>query len=404
MRKKVIIISMILAGTLLCGCGSKKETTETVTNYETATEQESTTEQGTATDQDATTDQDTTTEEAEVQTPSEPFKYKHDPKDNPEAMKDIVENPKAVYGFSPNPDSDRLKEYADYDWTDPKLVAQAKETRKAYHDSMESMTDILYKMRDEGASIEEMARAVSKERNRLRLEAEKDNPEELEKLKQSNLETYGHEDGPTPDEMYEKYGSWETVIQKAFSPNMGMDACCGLYDDYYDLYIELGLVPSTESKTEGDSMINPWIDLNAEQAEKSMTHPFTVPEGATDVRWQTFVSNTPSETEVIFLQLLFTMDDARFCARVYEGVFEEKDISGMYFEWTSTEEDKLSGWEDNPCKVSSYAKDSGDPNSQDAKLVEWYDSKNNIMYSLSATGEDLSGLDIVAVADMLSSK
>ena len=151
-------------------------------------------------------------------------------------------------------------------------------------------------------------------------------------------------------------------------------------------------------------MINPWVDLNAEQAEKSMTHPFTVPEGATDVRWQTFVSNTPSETEVIFLQLLFTMDDARFCARVYEGVFEEKDISGMYFEWTSTEEDKLSGWEDNPCKVSSYAKDSGDPNSHDAKLVEWYDSKNNIMYSLSATGEDLSGLDIVSVANMLGGK
>lgn len=32
---------------------------------------------------------------------------------------------------------------------------------------------------------------------------------------------------------------------KAFSPNMGMDACCGLYDDYYLLYIELGYIGET---------------------------------------------------------------------------------------------------------------------------------------------------------------
>ena len=107
---------------------------------------------------------------------------------------------------------------------------------------MHSMMDILYEMRAEGASIEEMARAVSAERNRLRLESYKDNPERLEKLKQSNLDTYGHEDGPTPDELYEKYGSWALVIQKAFGTNMGMDACCGLYDEYYQLYIELGYV------------------------------------------------------------------------------------------------------------------------------------------------------------------
>lgn len=37
-----------------------------------------------------------------------PFAYIHNPKDNPEAMKDIVENPDAVYGFSPDPESTRL--------------------------------------------------------------------------------------------------------------------------------------------------------------------------------------------------------------------------------------------------------------------------------------------------------
>ena len=104
------------------------------------------------------------------------------------------------------------------------------------------MADILYRMRDEGASIEEMARAVSMERNRIRLDSYRDNPEGVAAVKKSNLETYGHEDGPTPDELYEKYGSWTEVLQKAFSTNMGMDACCGLYDEYYQLYVELGYV------------------------------------------------------------------------------------------------------------------------------------------------------------------
>ena len=40
------------------------------------------------------------------------FTYKHNPLDNPKAMEDIVVNPDAVYGFSPNPESKRLGVYA----------------------------------------------------------------------------------------------------------------------------------------------------------------------------------------------------------------------------------------------------------------------------------------------------
>ena len=103
------------------------------------------------------------------------------------------------------------------------------------------MSDIIYKMREEGASTEEIARAVSAERNRLRLLSYGDDIESLEKIKESNKKTYGQEEGPTPDQLFEKYGSWALVIQKAFAPNLGMDAVCGLYDDYYWLYVELGL-------------------------------------------------------------------------------------------------------------------------------------------------------------------
>lgn len=174
----------------------------------------------------------------------EVFRYEHDPRDNPEAMKDIVEDENAVYGFAPDPESTRLGAFAEYDWSNPEFVASAKQERQQYHQEMDSMTDILYRMREEGASIEEMTRAVSQERNRLRLQSYENDPEGLAKVKESNLETYGNEEGPTPDQLYEKYGSWALVLQKAFSTNMGMDAVCGLYDDYYWLYIELGYIDS----------------------------------------------------------------------------------------------------------------------------------------------------------------
>ena len=171
------------------------------------------------------------------------FQYVHDPRTNPEAMKDIIEDPDAVYGFAPSPDSERLKEFAEYDWSDEEVVEHFRQMRISYHESTSSMSDIIYKMRDEGASIEEIARAVSTERNRLRLEAYKDDPETLDKVKKSNLEIYGREEGPTPDQQFEKTGSWAEVIRKAFSPNLGADAMCGLYDEYYQFYIELGLAP-----------------------------------------------------------------------------------------------------------------------------------------------------------------
>ena len=91
-------------------------------------------------------------------------------------------------------------------------------------------------------SVENIARTISTKRNQIRLDFYKDDPEGLAKLKERNLSQYGHEEGPLPDELYEKYGSWEMVITKAFSVNSGMDACLGLYDDYYYLYQIVGQI------------------------------------------------------------------------------------------------------------------------------------------------------------------
>ncbi|MED4651212.1 pre-toxin TG domain-containing protein [Bacillus pseudomycoides] len=68
------------------------------------------------------------------------FTYKNNPMDNPKAIKDILENPDEVYGFSPNPDSTRIGKYTNkIDWSDFDQVEIAKQTRQAYHEANEQM-------------------------------------------------------------------------------------------------------------------------------------------------------------------------------------------------------------------------------------------------------------------------
>ena len=111
------------------------------------------------------------------------FSYVHDPRLNAEAMKDIVENPDAVYGFSPNPQSKRLGTYAKYDWSDPDVVADAKKQRIQYHQSLQTMYDMLNKMSAEGEPEEKIARTISAERNRLRLATYENDPQGLADVK-----------------------------------------------------------------------------------------------------------------------------------------------------------------------------------------------------------------------------
>ena len=89
------------------------------------------------------------------QSNSASFTYVHDPRENPVAMRDIVENPAAVYGFSPSPaEESTLKEYVDViDWTDPEQVSAARAQRQAYHDSMEELYDMIMTMVKEERNI-----------------------------------------------------------------------------------------------------------------------------------------------------------------------------------------------------------------------------------------------------------
>ena len=175
--------------------------------------------------------------------------YIHDPMENPKAAADIIVDPDAVYGYAPNPDSVRLGAFAKYDWSDATFVAQMKQEREAYHESIRELYQAKADMEAQGKSVEEIARTVSNRRNEMRIEAYKDNPDGLATLKESNLEKYGNENGGTPEYYYEKTGSWEAVIEKAFSTNAGADAMLGLYDKYYNTYYIADDTEPTESET-----------------------------------------------------------------------------------------------------------------------------------------------------------
>ena len=199
--------------------------------------------------------------------------YTHDPMDNPKAAADIIVDPNAVYGYSPDPESPRLGSFADYDWSDEAFVAEMKQEREEYHESVKELYQIKADMEAAGSSVEDIARAVSARRNEIRMEAYKDDPEGLEKLKESNLAAFGNENGGTPEYFYEKYGSWETVIEKAFSTNAGADAILGLYDKYYDTYFintdneDETLSPSTDSTDNNTGATE--IATSADQSTKS---------------------------------------------------------------------------------------------------------------------------------------
>ncbi|MBQ7645671.1 MAG: hypothetical protein IJS94_00230, partial [Clostridia bacterium] len=185
------------------------------------------------------------------------------------AMQDITADETAIYGFRPS-DTGSLKAYADADWSDPEVVEKGRQERIAYHQSIEGMYQLLEEMTAEGSSVEEIARAVSTKRNEIRLASYENDPEGLATLKARNLEKYGHEEGPLPDELFEQYGSWETVMAKAFSVNVGMDACLGLYDDYYNVYVALG--QAVQEVTDDTATISVTESaMTAEQSEINTT-------------------------------------------------------------------------------------------------------------------------------------
>ena len=167
----------------------------------------------------------------------EHYTYVHNPIYSEKVLEDATYDANCYFGYRPS-ETGSLSGYLKYDWTSELDVLGYKEARIKYIEENDKMIkDLELELKAQNKSIEEIAKACSNLRNQIRLDLYKDDPEGLATLKQRNLEKYGHEEGPLPEELYVKYNnSWEMVLNKCYSTNMGMDACCGVYDMYFYLY------------------------------------------------------------------------------------------------------------------------------------------------------------------------
>ncbi|MBR2742149.1 MAG: hypothetical protein IKD89_01005 [Clostridia bacterium] len=144
-----------------------------------------------------------------------------------------------------------------------------------------------------------------------------------------------------------------------------------------------------------DGMINPWKEITAEEAVSYVPFLFKTPDGAENVMWSVMQRN---ESDPALVEAAFELGGQQYIARAQVTGDEAADLSGMYYEWGEPEEVSFANWGDGNMKGKLYT---GGDDLGMAKLCTWYDTEIGISYSLGAVGEDLSGVDMQAVADAM---
>lgn len=169
------------------------------------------------------------------------WKYQHNPWENETVRRDTVIDPYAVYGFRPSgAEGSSLQSFAKeengkpvYDWYTPAVVEEYKRVREAYHKENEDARGIVASMRSEGASEEDIARVMIKNRNDVRINSYKDG----DKIKDENgyQEAVKRAEKNSFENLIKRKTAGE-IIESATKGNAGMDACVGLYDKYFSTY------------------------------------------------------------------------------------------------------------------------------------------------------------------------
>lgn len=166
---------------------------------------------------------------------------------------------------------------------------------------------------------------------------------------------------------------------------------------------EAGNEPAIQFEGEGTQpqvgMGNPWRDCTEEEAGGYAPNGFSAPDGAANVQWSLMEVKDDTALPGTMVQLTFDYDGVSFTAREQAVAGEEiTDISGMYYDWTVTDEGVLNNWGGGnmPCRISRYA---GEDEYVDVCL--WFDIETGYAYSLSAQAKDLDGFDIQAAAEQI---
>ena len=153
----------------------------------------------------------------------------------------------------------------------------------------------------------------------------------------------------------------------------------------------------TEDETDtqeeiGDELANPWIDSDEQKTLEATGFDLVCPEGATDVAYSYM-----EETKLA--QLAYNLDGIDWTYRV-QAATEMQDISGMNYEWISVSDGTVAG------KSAVYMGYSDADENADTidgvnyvQVVNWYDDVAGVIYSLSACGENVNGMDIQVYAE-----
>jgi hypothetical protein len=97
---------------------------------------------------------------------------------------------------------------------DAARIADLKAMRLRYLEGIQALETTENEMRRLGRTTEQIARQLVGDRNALKVETRAlMKPEEVAQLEARNLKKYGDPVGPTPEWLFDKYGSWDKVLE-----------------------------------------------------------------------------------------------------------------------------------------------------------------------------------------------
>jgi len=129
-------------------------------------------------------------------------------------------------------------------------------------------------------------------------------------------------------------------------------------------------------------MANPWTDSDKQGVLDATGFDLTLPESATKAVYSYMESDK-------LAQVSYNLDGYSWNFRVQPSS-ELTDISGVYYEWTSERSGKLNGCE----ALYTIYSEGEDENAYAYHVLNWFDSANGVLYSLSVDGEGVNNLDI----------
>ncbi len=130
-----------------------------------------------------------------------------------------------------------MKNFANKDCSDPKLVENVRQERLDYIANDKTISELVSDMKNQGYSTEDIARAACDYRNQTRLNSYIDSNGKIidadgyaAALERMTTRSYDAliKSGKTP----------EQIIGSSIRTNPAMDACVGLYDDNFNTYYE----------------------------------------------------------------------------------------------------------------------------------------------------------------------